>query len=88
MAGVTGMGLSAAAIIAGAIMRYAISAHGKGFSITKIGLILMVAGAIGFVVSVILFASTKNAGTSGTHTMHSETRDSAGNSTVTDREQN
>ena len=87
MAGMTGMGLSAVALIAGAIMRYAISAQGKGFNVTKIGLILMVAGAIGFVISGILFATTKNSPTTGTHSMHSETHDSDGNSVVTDKEQ-
>jgi phosphate/sulfate permease len=87
MAGMTGMGLSAVALIAGAIMRYAISAQGKGFNVTKIGLILMIAGAIGFVISAILFASTRNSGAGGTHSMHSETRDSAGNSVVTTKEQ-
>lgn len=87
MAGMTGMGLSAVALIVGAIMRYAISAHGNGFNVTKIGLILMIAGAIGFVISAILFASTKNSGAAGIHSMHSETYDSAGNSVVTNKEQ-
>lgn len=87
MVGMTGMGLSAVALIAGAIMRYAISAHGKGFNVTKIGLILMIAGAIGFVISGILFASTKNSRTTGTRSMHSETYDSSGNSVVTNKEE-
>jgi hypothetical protein len=87
MAGMTGMGLSAAALIAGAIMRYAVSATSSGFNITKIGLILMVAGAIGLVISSILFLMTKNGQTPATHTMHSETSDSSGNSVVQDKTQ-
>jgi sugar phosphate permease len=70
MAGLTGMGLSAVALVAGAI---------------KIGVILMIAGAIGVVISSILFFSTRNTPSSGTHTMHSETRDSSGNAVIQDR---
>ena len=82
MAGMTGMGLSSVALIAGAIMRFAITAQGKGFNISKIGVILMIAGAIGLVISSVLFASTRNSQGTGTHTMHSETSDSQGNSVV------
>lgn len=87
MAGMTGMGLSAAALVAGAIMRFAISVQGQGFNITKIGTILMIAGAIGLVISAILFFSTKNGRPPAKHTMHSETIDSGGNSVVTNKEQ-
>jgi sugar phosphate permease len=85
MAGLTGLGLSAAALVAGAIMRYAVSVQSTGFNINKIGVILMIAGAIGIVISAILFFSTRNSPSSGTHTMHSETRDSTGNAVVQDR---
>jgi sugar phosphate permease len=85
MAGLTGMGLSAVALVAGAIMRYAVSAQSTGFNIHKIGVILMIAGAIGVVISSILFFSTRNTPSSGTHTMHSETRDSSGNAVIQDR---
>ena len=82
MAGMTGMGLSCVALVAGALMRFAISAQGKGFNVTKIGVILMIAGAIGLVISSIVFASTRKAQGTGAHTMHSETSDSQGNSVV------
>jgi hypothetical protein len=85
MAGLSGMGLSAVALIAGAIMRFAISVQTTGFNINKIGIILMIAGAVGFVISSILFASTRGAVVGGTHTLHSETRDSSGNAVVQDR---
>jgi phosphate/sulfate permease len=88
MAGMTGMGLSAAALIVGAIIRFAVSAQGKDFNITKIGLILMFAGAIGFVVSSVLLMITRNGQAATTHTMHSETSDSKGNSVVQDKVQN
>jgi hypothetical protein len=86
MAGLTGMGLSAVALIAGAIMRFAITVQGKGFNVSKIGVILMIAGAVGLVISSILFATTRTQG-GGTHTMHSETSDSQGNSVVQNRVQ-
>ena len=85
MAGLTGMGLSAAALIAGAIMRFAVSVQTTGINLHLVGVILMIAGAIGFVVSSVLFASTRSAGGGATHSMHSETRDSSGNSVIQDR---
>ena len=84
MAGLTGMGLSATALIAGAIMRFAITVQGKGFNVSKIGVILMIAGAIGLVISSVLFGLTRTQG-NGTHTMHSETSDAQGNAVVQDR---
>lgn len=85
MAGLTGMGASAIAIIVGAIMRFAVSVHSTGFNITKVGDILIIAGAVGFVISAILFASTRKAVVGGTHTTHSETRDSSGRAVVQDK---
>ena len=85
MAGLTGMGLSAVAVIVGVIMRYATTVRTTGFNVHQTGVILIVAGAIGFVISCILFASTRRAVVGSTHTMHSETRDSRGNSVVEDR---
>lgn len=85
MAGLTGMGLSAVAIIAGAIMRFAVSVHTTGFNVHEIGVILMIAGAVGFVISIILVVSTRRAAPGAMHSMHSETRDSAGATVVQDR---
>lgn len=85
MAGLTGMGFSAAAVIAGAIMRFAVSVPTTGFNLHMVGVILMIAGSIGFVISSILFASTRRATGGGTHSMHSETRTSSGDSVVQDR---
>lgn len=85
MAGLTGMGLSAASLVAGAIMRYAVSVQSTGFNINKIGVILMIAGAVGLVISGILFFTTRTTPSSGTHSMHSETRDSNGNAVTQDR---
>ena len=86
MAGLTGMGLSAVALIAGAIMRFAVSVQGNGFNVSKIGVILMIAGAAGLVISSVLFGMTRTQG-GVTHTMHSETSDSQGNSVVQNKVQ-
>lgn len=79
------MGLSAVAIIAGAIMRFAVSVQTTGLNINKIGVILMIAGVVGFLISSVLFASTRKAGGAGTHTLHTETRDSEGHAVVQDK---
>lgn len=79
------MGLSAVAIIAGAIMRFAVTVQATGFNINKIGLILMIAGVVGFLISAVLFASTRKAAVGGSHTLHTETRDSAGHAVVQDK---
>lgn len=88
MAGLTGMGVSAVALIVGAIMRFAVSVQTTGFNINKIGVILMIAGAAGFIISGILFASTRKAVVGTSHSMHSETRDSSGNAVIQDRIEN
>lgn len=74
MAGLTGMGFSAAAIIVGTIMRFAVSVQTTGLNIAKVGLILMIAGAIGFATSRILFFATRRAVVGGTHDAHRDER--------------
>jgi hypothetical protein len=79
------MGMSSVAIIAGAIMRFAVSVQTTGFNVNKIGVILMIAGVAGFLISSVLFASTRKAGGAGTRRAHTETRDSEGHAVVQDR---
>jgi phosphate/sulfate permease len=86
MAGVAGVGLGAAALVVGAVTRYAVSTLGKGSNVNKIGLILIFAGAIGFVASFILFLMTRSTQAGRTHTRHSVTSDSKGNSEVQGKE--
>jgi hypothetical protein len=45
----------------------------------------MIAGVVGFLISSVLFASTRRAGGAGTHTLHTETRDSEGHAVVQDK---
>jgi hypothetical protein len=49
------LGLSLLLIAAGAIMKWAISVNGDGFNINTIGVILMIVGAVGLLISLFLF---------------------------------
>jgi hypothetical protein len=86
MKGLTGMGFSAVAIIAGAIMYFAVTTHANGFSVSKVGEILMIAGAIGVVISAIIFASTRRPAGGGHQTYDREATDAEGRSTVVHEE--
>ncbi len=57
--GLPGMVLSVMAAAAGAIMYWAITYSGHGFRIGTVGVILMIAGAFGFVVSATVFAVSR-----------------------------
>ena len=46
------IGLSLFAITLGAILKFAVTAHVAGISLATVGVILMVVGAIGLIVSV------------------------------------
>jgi hypothetical protein len=52
-----GIVISMLAITAGAIMRYAVSAEGQGFNVHTTGMVLMVVGVIGAVLSIAFWAS-------------------------------
>ena len=77
--GLPGMVLSAIAAVAGAIMYWAITYQGTGFRFSTVGIILMIAGAIGFVVSSIVFGVSRNAPGGGHHTLDRQVRDPQGN---------
>ncbi len=77
--GLPGMVLSAMATVAGAIMYWAITYQGTGFRLSTIGIILMIAGVIGFVVSSIVFGVSRRAPGGGHHTLDREVRDTQGN---------
>jgi hypothetical protein len=52
-----GIGVSLILIAAGAIMTWAINVSGSGFNVHTIGIILLVVGAIGIVLSLIFWSS-------------------------------
>jgi hypothetical protein len=75
------MVLSAIAAVAGAVLYWAVTYQGTGFRISTIGLILMIAGAAGFVVSAIIFATSRRPLSGPGHTMNRQIVDAAGNTT-------
>ena len=78
--GLPGMVLSAIAAAAGAIMYWAITYQGTGFRLSTVGVILMIAGAFGFVVSAIVFAVSRSPERSTKHSLDRQVVDSSGNS--------
>jgi hypothetical protein len=76
--GLPGMVLSAIAAAAGAIMYWAVTYQGTGFRLSTVGLILMIAGAAGFVVSSIIFGMSRQSVGAGHHTMDREVVDTHG----------
>ena len=52
-----GFGTSIVLLAAGAIMRFAVSVTTSGFNIHTIGVILMIAGALGLVLSMLFWSS-------------------------------
>jgi uncharacterized YccA/Bax inhibitor family protein len=52
-----GIGVSLLLIAVGAVLAFAVSATGHGFNIHTIGIILLVVGAIGGVISVFFWSS-------------------------------
>jgi apolipoprotein N-acyltransferase len=79
--GLTGMGFSTVAIAAGAIMYWAVTYQGHGFRFSTIGVILMVVGAIGLVISTIVFAVSRRPAGGRRHAYDKQTIDADGRST-------
>ena len=69
------------AFAAGAIMYWAVTTPGHGFRVSTVGVILMVAGAVGLVVSAIVFGVSSREVGGGTRTYDREATDSQGGST-------
>jgi hypothetical protein len=60
-----GTAVSLLMIAAGAIMVWAVNATASGFSVHNVGIILMVVGAVGLVLSVIFWSSWGGFGAAG-----------------------
>ena len=76
--GLTGMFLSAISMAAGAIMYWAITYQGHGFRLSTIGVILMVVGGAGFVVSAVVFGVSRGAVGSSRHSLDRQVVDPQG----------
>jgi Domain of unknown function (DUF6458) len=58
-----GIGLSLILMIAGAILAFAVTADVSGIDIAMVGWILLVAGAVGFLLSLVFWSSWGGVGT-------------------------
>lgn len=86
--GLPGMVLSAIAAVAGAIMYWAITYQGTGFRLSTVGIILMIAGVIGFVVSTIVFSVSRRSPSDGRHTLDRQVVDPQGHASSVHEETN
>jgi len=76
--GLPGMVLSGISVAVGAIMYWAITYQGTGFRLSTIGIILMIVGAAGFVVSSIVFGVSRGSVGSNRHSLDRQVVDSEG----------
>lgn len=85
--GLPGMVLSAIAAVAGAIMYWAMTAQSSsvvqshGFRGSTVGIILLIAGGVGFVVSFIVFTMSKRTPSSTSRSLDRTTTDEVGRTT-------
>jgi hypothetical protein len=74
-----GFAMSILVIAVGAILRFAVSVTTTGFNLHTIGVILMIAGALGLLLSIVFWSSWGGFGQGGGYRrQHRVTRDSAG----------
>jgi uncharacterized membrane protein YciS (DUF1049 family) len=77
--GLTGMVFSTISIAVGAVMYWAITTtQGHGFRLSTVGIILMVVGGIGFVVSGVIYASSRRSAGAGHRTVDRSVTDTQG----------
>ncbi|MGH2851087.1 MAG: DUF6458 family protein [Solirubrobacteraceae bacterium] len=80
-----GVGTSIVLIAVGAILRFAVSVTTTGFNIHTIGLILIIAGIVGLVISMFFWSSWGGFGGRGYHRERRVTSDGAGGFIEEDR---
>jgi hypothetical protein len=79
--GLTGMGFSTFSIAAGAIMYWAVTAQGHGFRYSTVGVILMIVGGVGLLVSSVVFGASRRPAGSRHHSYDRQAIDAQGHST-------
>jgi hypothetical protein len=85
--GLTGMVFSVISIAVGAVMYWAVTTtQGHGFRLSTVGVILMVAGAIGLVASSTIFATSRRSAGGRRHTYDREVTDTQGGTTAVHEE--
>jgi hypothetical protein len=92
--GLPGMVLSALSTVAGAILYWGVTAQSSstalqhGFRLSTLGIILMVAGAVGFVTSSIVYVSSRRSLCVPSRTLDREAVDAHGSGTLMHERQN
>ena len=76
--GLSGMVFSTIAIAVGAVMYWALTAQGHGFRYSTVGVILMVVGAVGLVISSVIFGMSRRTAGGRHHTYDREVIDPQG----------
>ena len=76
--GLTGMVFSLISIAAGAVMYWAVTSQGHGFRLSTVGVILMVVGAVGLVISTVIFAMARRPAATQNRTFDREVTDPQG----------
>ena len=76
--GLGGMVFSMISIAAGAVMYWGVTSQGHGFRLSTVGVILMVVGAIGLVISTVVFATSRRPAGSRNRTYDKQVTDTAG----------
>ena len=84
--GLTGMVFSIIAITAGAVMCWAVTSQTHGIRLATVGVILMVVGAIGLVVSIVVFDMSRRSAGGQTRSYYRELTDSHGRTAVVHEE--
>jgi hypothetical protein len=80
------MGFSLVAMAAGAVMYWAVTAQGHGFRLSTVGIILIVIGAVGLVISTIVFGTSRRSAGSRHHTYDRQVSDAQGRSAAAPEE--
>lgn len=92
--GLPGMVLSAISAVAGAIMYWAVTAQSSavvqqhGFRLSTLGVILMIAGAVGFVISLTVFMASRRSPSAPSRSIDREVVDSSGRKIELNERQN
>jgi hypothetical protein len=87
------MVVSGLSMVAGAIMYWAVTVQSSsavqshGFRLSTVGVILMIAGGVGFVASAAIFASSRRAPKLQGHTLDRQVSDSDGHSSAVHEQQ-
>jgi uncharacterized membrane protein YciS (DUF1049 family) len=76
--GLAGMVFSMISIAVGAVMYWAVTSQGHGFRLSTVGVILIVVGVVGLVISTIIFATSRRPAGNRNRTYDKQVTDTQG----------